>query len=239
MKKSLYFSLPVTLLYLQTTLAQDPAQLRSFYSMGQANATGSFGGVIATTAPSPSLLNLNVYFDSPSMKDGFISIEGYNQPFGPFPLRYNIRANQLETIISSVPINLQLDKVLSFMYADSLGNKSYFVAERQFDSEVNPKKSTFYQQVFLGSRLSLYRSRSVKLTKQPFNPLDVNRSTEPKVTVTEDYFVERGGKLYIFSNRKDLGALLKEENGDKLIKSEKINVQKESDLIRLFALINQ
>jgi hypothetical protein len=218
---------------------QEPAQLRSFYSMGQANATGSFGGMITTPVPPSTQANKSIYFDSPSMKQGFLSISGYKELLGPFPLRYNIYSQELETIVSQVLLSLPTEKIQSFMYADSMGIKNYFVSNKEFSTIDKPSKAVFFQQVFVGNKASLYKSRSAKEQKQSFNPLDVNRSTESKVTIETNLFVEKSNSLQRFASKRDLISILVEENAEELIKQHKLDVRSETDLIKLFELINR
>jgi hypothetical protein len=207
--------------------------------MGQANATGSFGGAIAVTKPTEGQISTEIFYHSPTRRTGYIAVEGYEKPFGSFPIRYNIYSDQLEIIQGGVPINLPTEKVASFTYVDSTGHQDYFIADDHFISIDERSKTKFYQQLFSGNRASLYRNRAVKIVKQQFNPLDVNGSTEPKVSIVETFYVEKEKKLFKFTSKKELILLLESDAVDKFMKEQKTDLRNEQDLVRLFVYYNE
>lgn len=159
-------------------------------------------------------------------------IEGY-------PVKYDVKSDLIE-IKTNVGIKiLDVKKVKNIVWVDSISSAPhYFVNAGEFKKEGVPSKGLV--EVLVDGTLPLVKKTELFVKKPTYNAaLDVGtRDTKiyPKETI---YFVKDGEMLKVKGKKGVISAA-----GDRaseiesFIKSNKLNVNKEGDLIRVFEFLN-
>ena len=238
-----FFVVSICTLYFISPLAkgQDAANLRTFYSIGRINAVSSFGGMFNIMPTAPSTVTGNYYFDDEILKKGLISVEGKDKPFGEFPMRYNLKSNELEVELKEGLRSLNLGQVSSFMWTDERGKESYFINLKDFNSNSVPIIG--FAQVITSGKLSLLKKRRAIFQKTEFNPLEAEKADIDKIIKKEDFFFVKDSQAFLITkNKKDaiafLGSIDTDQRIENFIIENGFNSKKELSLIQLTEFYN-
>lgn len=159
-------------------------------------------------------------------------IEGY-------PVKYDVKSDLIE-IKTNVGIKvLDVKKVKNLVWVDSISSAPhYFVNAGEFKKEGVPSKGLL--EVLVDGTLPLVKKTEFFVKKPTYNAaLDVGtRDTKiyPKETT---YFVKEGEMIKV-KGKKDIAAAAPEraKEVETFIKVNKLNVNKEADLIKVFEFLN-
>lgn len=159
-------------------------------------------------------------------------IEGY-------PVKYDVKSDLIE-IKTNVGIKvLDVKKVKNLVWVDSISSAPhYFVNAGEFKKEGVPSKGLL--EVLVDGTLPLVKKTEFFVKKPTYNAaLDVGtRDTKiyPKETT---YFVKEGEMIKV-KGKKDIAAAAPEraKEVEAFIKVNKLNVNKEADLIKVFEFLN-
>lgn len=223
--------------------AQEPSKLSTFYSIGRLNATGSFGGIGTVMAPNGNSLEGDEYYDSPDFKKGFISVNGFEKPFGEFQIRYNIRSQEIEMLQGEKVISLSPEKIRSVMYELPSGEKHFFFNAKGYISK--GVSMTGFFEVLTEGRVLLLKRKTFEHKKTSFNPLDVESSTTEKLLKKEQFFLlnllkDGGNELTELPRQKGkiMDYLGNKNEVTMFFKANNLSLRSESDLISLINFSN-
>lgn len=220
--------------------AQEPSKLSTFYSIGRLNATGSFGGIGTVMAGGPNSIEGNEFYDTPDFKNGFISVSGYEKPFGEFPMRFNVRSREIEIQEKGKVVSLSMELVKSFMYEDEKHQKHFFFNGKGY--KIGTTSADGFFEVLVEGSVLLLKRRIFEHKKTSFNPLDVENSTSEKLLKKDELFLLKEGTVDLVKlpiKKKDLFAFLSNPTElENFLKEKHIGVKEEGDLVRLVAFCN-
>ena len=223
-----------------TVFAQEPSKLSTFYSIGRLNATGSFGGIGTVLSAGPNSIEGNEYYDTPDFKNGFISVSGFEKPFGEFLMRFNIRSREIEIQEKAKVVSLSMERVKSFMYEDDKNQKHFFFNGKGYKI-AQTSVDGFFEVLVEGSTLLLKR-RTFEHKKTSFNPLDVENSTSEKLLKKDELFLLKEGTVDLIKLPMKKKALLdflgKPNELEKFLKEKNIGFKEEADLVIIVAFSN-
>jgi len=154
-----------------------------------------------------------------------------------FPIRYDIRTNEIEVKTQSGVKVLGGDKVKSFIWIDSATRiPSYFVNAKDFKDKDQTRLSGFLQVVADGP-LPLLKQTTVYVKKADYSiQFDVGSRDDKILKKTELYFTKDGQVLELPSSKKKLLPLFgdKADAIGKFIQDQNLTLSRETDLVTLF-----
>jgi len=154
-----------------------------------------------------------------------------------FPIRYDIRANEIEVKTQSGIKVVGGDKIKSFIWIDSATRvPSYFVNAKDFKDKDQSKLSGFFQVVVDGP-LPLLKQTTVFVKKADYNvQFDVGTRDDKILKKTELYFAKDGQVVELPSSKKKLLPLFgdKADAMGKFIQDQNLTASREPDLITIF-----
>lgn len=158
-----------------------------------------------------------------------------------FPIRYDIRANEIEVKTQSGVKVVGGDKVKSFIWIDSASRvPSYFVNAKDFKDKDQIKLSGFLQVVVDGP-LPLLKLTTVYVKKADYSvQFDVGSRDDKILKKTELYFAKEGQVMELPSSKKKLLPLFgdKADAIGKLIQDQNLTPSRETDLVTIFSYYN-
>lgn len=159
-------------------------------------------------------------------------IEGY-------PVKYDVKSDLIEIKTNAGIKILDVKKIKNIVWVDSVSSAPhYFVNAGEFKKEGVPSKGLV--EVLVDGTLPLVKKTELFVKKPTYNAaLDVGtRDTKiyPKETI---YFVKDGEMLKVKGKKDVMGAAGDRANEiESFIKSNKLNVNKEADLKKVFEFLN-
>ena len=158
-----------------------------------------------------------------------------------FPVRYDIRLDELEVKARNGVKVLSGEKIRSFMWIDSATKlPSYFVNAKDFKNDDNVAYTGFFQ-VLADGDLPLFKKTVIDIKKADYNiQLNVG-SHDDKIIKKTDYYTMKGKQVVeVPSGKKKLIASFpdKSDEVEKFIKESDLNVNKEEHLRLIFEYYN-
>ncbi len=204
-------------------------------------STGSrdVGQQIAIMPPSPGVKVNEVYLD-PAWKKSSIAIYGSDKLLDGFRVRYDLRANSIEFNINNEIKVLDVKKVKSMVWLDSMTYIPHnFVNGKEY--LVNKIPMTSLIEVLTEGKTSLYKRYAYWIKKPDFNPaLDVGSPDELIYKENLFYYGDEKALMPVPAKKKALQAVF----GDKLaairafMKERQLSLSREDDLVKIFDYFN-
>ncbi len=200
---------------------------------------GSPNSQIATLPMSPGTKVAEVYLD-PSWKRSSVAIYGSDQLLDGYPARYDLKANSLEFNINNEFKILDVRRVKSMVWLDSLTNIPHnFVNGKEY--QVNNTPMTALLEVLVEGKLPLYKEYQFWIKKPDFNPA-LNVGSPDELIYKKDVFYFGTGKALqaVPDKKKSIPAIFGDqaEAMKGYIKQQGLSVGKEGDLVKLFEYYN-
>lgn len=185
------------------------------------------GGVIGDT-----YLNKNWNKSTILLYQSETMIEGY-------PVKYDIKTNLVEIKSPSGIKILDVRKIKNLVWIDSLTSFThYFVNGNEYKSEGTPV--TGLLEVMADGQIPLLKKTGIYVKQPTYNAaLDVG-SKDVKIYQKEEIFYSKDGQLKRVKNKKDVLAAAGDrfKEVESFIKQNSINVNKETELIKVFDFLN-
>jgi len=159
-------------------------------------------------------------------------IEGY-------PVKYDIKSNLIEITTSAGIKVLDVKKINSLVWIDSMTLfPRYFVNGSKYKIDGIPVAGLL--EVLVDGTFPLLKKTELYVKQPNYNvALDVG-SRDAKILQNEFFYYPREGQLTSVKTKKDILNVAEERAAeiDSFIKTNKLNVKKELDLIRVFEKLN-
>jgi len=225
-----FLTIPLSLL-VQIGHAQSPESVRTFYALSNM-ATGNAGTFNVMSSKPTEIVGNYYYNGDKNFKEGLISVEGFEKPFGYYKMRYNLKTNELEAILKEGLRSLSLNKINSFLLRDSVNKETLFLKAQHY--EMHGTKIVGFLEVISEGKISLLKRKNLRMQSSPFNPLLVEESANVQILQDEELFILKENHLVKIDkkNKKEFMALFENDTvASRYFTSTKINFKKEADLI--------
>lgn len=159
-------------------------------------------------------------------------IEGY-------PIKYDIKSDLVEIKTSSGIKILDIKKIKNIVWVDSVTLiPHYFVNAGEFKREGVPSRGLL--EVLVDGTIPLVKKTDLFVKKPTYNAaLDVG-TRDTKIYPKETTYYVKEGEMIKVKGKKDIPAAAADRANEveSFIKANKLNVNKETDLIRVFEFLN-
>lgn len=199
----------------------------------------SVGQQIVTMPAAPGIKVAEVYL-SPEWKRSSVAVYGNDNLLDGFPVRYDLKANSLEFNINNEIKVLDVRRVKSMVWLDSLTHIPHnFVNGKEY--MVNNIPMTALLEVLVEGKLGLYKEYQYWIKKPDFNPaLNVGSPDERIYKKSVFYFGTEKVLQAVPEKKKAVPAIFgdQKEAMKAYVKKQKLSVGKEDDLVKLFEYYN-
>lgn len=199
----------------------------------------SVGQQMVIMPPAPGTKVSEVYVDV-QWKRSSVALYGNDNLLDGFPVRYDLKANSLEFNVNNEVKVLDVRKVKSMVWLDSLSNYPHnFVNGKEFT--LNNIPLTTLLEVLAEGKLNLYKQFTYWIRPPDFNPALNSGSPDERIYVTE-HFLYGGDKILTEapSKKKALPAIFGDQAAavKNFMKERDLSASKENDLIAIFEYYN-
>ncbi len=159
-------------------------------------------------------------------------IEGY-------PIKYDIKSDLVEIKTNAGIKILDIKKIKNIVWVDSITSiPHYFVNAGEFKREGVPSRGLL--EVLVDGNIPLVKKTELFVKKPTYNAaLDVG-TRDTKIYPKETNYYVKDGEMIKVKGKKDISAAAADRANEveSFIKVNKLNVNKETDLIRVFEILN-
>lgn len=159
-------------------------------------------------------------------------IEGY-------PIKYDIKSDLVEIKTNAGIKILDIKKIKNIVWVDSITSiPHYFVNAGEFKREGVPSRGLL--EVLVDGTIPLVKKTELFVKKPTYNAaLDVG-TRDTKIYPKETNYYVKDGEMIKVKGKKDISAAAADRANEveSFIKVNKLNVNKETDLIRVFEILN-
>ena len=199
----------------------------------------SVGQRMVIMPPAPGTKVSEVYVDT-HWKRSRVALYGNDNLIDGFPVKYDLRANSLEFIVDKEVKVLDVRKVKSMIWLDSLSNYPHnFVNGKEFT--LNQVPLTTLLEVLAEGKLNLYKQFTYWIRPPDFNPALNSGSPDERIFITEHFLYSADKMLSeVPSKKKALPAIFGDQAAavKNFMKERDLSASKENDLIAIFEFYN-
>lgn len=176
----------------------------------------------------------------PEWKRSAILLYEGNKLLEGYPIRYDIKADELDVKTKSGVKVLEGKSVKSFIWVDSLLTEpTYFINAREYNLNGTPLSGFF--EVLVDGKAPLFKKMRVTLKKADYNVQLSIGSRDDKILKNPEFYYSTGDKVIeIPSSKKKLLPMFKalKSEMERFIDENDLSAKKESDLIMIFKHYN-
>lgn len=153
-------------------------------------------------------------------------------------IRYDLIKNHLEVLWGSRKVGIYGTNIASFYwFSPARQQLQKFISKREFTFQ-NPENVAGFLEILADGEVRLLKSKTIIPRYQGTSPSLVPDDGSSDLNSIKDYFLVRGDDVFKVSGRKKLMEFLSSEKAETFMKTQKLNLNSEEDLIKVIEYYN-
>lgn len=183
----------------------------------------------------------DTYLDT-GWKQGSVMLYPDDKVLEGYPIRFDVKTNEVEFNTSTGIKVIPGTKVHSFAWMDSVGNTPhYFVNARQYSDAVEGTPYTGFFEVLSDGQYPLFQKTRLALKRSNYNVALNVGSRDDQIIKEVDFYMASGTKVEMIpSSRKKFFAMFGDRAAEvsAYAKEKSLGISKEDDLTMIFDFVN-
>ncbi|MBL7875588.1 MAG: hypothetical protein JNL53_07975 [Cyclobacteriaceae bacterium] len=217
-----------------------PQQLRAQNTLDQLAAKNNLSGSdILYGMPIPPGQTIGDYYLNKNWNKTTILLYQSEKLLEGYSVKYNLQDDQLEVITNQGIKVLEVSKIKNIVWMDSLTSfTQYFVNGAEY--KLGGVPTTNLLEVLVDGDMPLLKKTSLFVKEPTYNVAFDVGSRDKTIYQKSTLYYAQDGTLYKVKGKKDVMEIagIDKEGVDKFVKSNKLNLNTDSDLIRVFEYLN-